>query len=72
MYRSRAAQSARRCVGGPSKHKTEMEIKKAREGLLKQADGRKVLENLKAYPMDKFSMYRDGHMDETCKVEING
>ena len=58
------------CVGGPSKHKTEMEIKKAREGLLKQADGRKVLENLKAYPMDKFSMYRDGHMDDVCKVEI--
>ena len=49
-----------------------MEIKKAREGLLKKADGRKVLDNLKAYPMDKFSMYRDGHMDETCKVEING
>ena len=30
----------------------------------------KVLENLKAYPMDKFSMYRDGHMDDVCKVEI--
>ena len=60
------------CVGGPSKHKTEMEIKRAREGLLKKADGRKVLENLKDYPMDKFSMYRDGHMDEVCKVEING
>ena len=39
-----------------------MEIKKAREGLLKKADGRKVLDNLKAYPMDKFSMYRDGHL----------
>ena len=37
--------------------------KKAREGLLKQADGRKVLDNLKGYPMDKFSMYRDGHME---------
>jgi iron only hydrogenase large subunit-like protein len=60
------------CVGGPSKHKTELEIKRAREGLLKKADGRKVLENLKAYPMDKFSMYRDGHMDDVCKVEING
>ena len=53
------------CVGGPSKHRTEMEIKRAREGLLKQADGRKVLGNLRDYPMDKFSMYRDGHMDET-------
>ena len=31
-----------------------------------------ILENLKAYPMDKFSMYRDGHMDDVCKVEING
>ena len=54
------------CVGGPSKHRTEMEIKRAREGLLKQADGRKVLDNLKNYPMDQFSMYRDGHMDEEC------
>jgi [FeFe] hydrogenase (group B1/B3) len=59
------------CVGGPSKHRTEMEIKRAREGLLKKADGRKVLDNLKNYPMDKFSMYRDGHMDEECQVEIN-
>ena len=42
-----------------------MEIKRAREGLLKQADGRKILGNLRDYPMDKFSMYRDGHMDET-------
>ncbi|MCH5290512.1 MAG: 4Fe-4S dicluster domain-containing protein [Treponema sp.] len=49
------------CVGGPSKHKTEMEISRAREILLKKADGRKVLENLKQYPMEKFSMHRDGH-----------
>ena len=59
------------CVGGPSKHRSETEIKRAREGLLKLADDRKVLANLKDYPMDKFSMYRDGHMDEVCKVEIN-
>ena len=59
------------CVGGPSKHRSEMEIKKAREGLLKKADGRKVLDNLKDYPMDKFSMYRDGHMDPECIIEIN-
>lgn len=51
------------CVGGPSKHRTEMETKRARETLLKQADGRKVLENVSRYPMDQFSMYRDGHMD---------
>ncbi|RKM61785.1 4Fe-4S dicluster domain-containing protein [Butyrivibrio sp. XB500-5] len=48
------------CVGGPSKHKTEIEITKARENLLSKADNRKVLENLKKYPMDKFSMHRDG------------
>ena len=51
------------CVGGPSRHKTEAEISRARETLLKGADGRKVLENLKNYPMDKFSMKRDGRMD---------
>lgn len=48
------------CVGGPSKHKTEVEISRAREALLSKADDRKILENLKYYPMDKFSMYRDG------------
>ena len=47
------------CVGGPSKHKTETEIARAREALLKQADGRLVLENLKNYPMDSFSMFRE-------------
>ncbi len=51
------------CVGGPSKHKAENEIVRAREDLLKQAGERKVLENLEQYPMDRFSMYRDGHMD---------
>ncbi len=50
------------CVGGPSKHKTEIEITKARNALLAQADDRKVLANLENYPMDKFSMHRDGHM----------
>ena len=48
------------CVGGPSRHKTEAEISRARESLLSKADGRSVLENLKKYPMDKFSMFRDG------------
>ena len=52
------------CVGGPSRHKTEVEISKAREALLSKADGRKVLENLKNYPMEKFSMMRDGSMAE--------
>lgn len=46
------------CVGGPSRHKTEMEFKKDRDALIAAADGREVHENLKNYPMDKFSMHR--------------
>ena len=52
------------CVGGPSKHRTEAEVIKARADLLKKADKRKILENLKNYPMDQFSMLRDGSMPE--------
>ena len=51
------------CVGGPSRVKTEAETMRARNALLKKADGRKILENLKNYPMDSFSMYRDSHME---------
>ena len=47
------------CVGGPSKHKAENEAKKDRDALIASADDRKVLENLKNYPMDQFSMHRD-------------
>ncbi|MCI9590634.1 MAG: 4Fe-4S binding protein [Lachnospiraceae bacterium] len=46
------------CVGGPSKHKAENEARKDRDALIAAADGRKVLENLKNYPMDQFSMHR--------------
>lgn len=46
------------CVGGPSKHKTEMEARKSRDQLLKEADGRGIHENLKNYDMSKFSMHR--------------
>lgn len=46
------------CVGGPSKRKAENEFKKDRDTLIAQADNRKVRENLKNYPMDKFSMHR--------------
>lgn len=46
------------CVGGPSRHKAENEIKKSRDSLLGEADTRKVLDNLKNYPMDQFSMMR--------------
>ena len=52
------------CVGGPSKHRTETEVLKARAELLKKADKRQILENLKNYPMDQFSMLRDGSMPE--------
>ncbi|MBR6187106.1 MAG: 4Fe-4S dicluster domain-containing protein [Clostridia bacterium] len=48
------------CVGGPSKHQTEALVLKARAELLGKADGRKILENLERYPMDQFSMQRDG------------
>lgn len=56
------------CVGGPSKHKTEAEITRSREALLKQADHRGVLENLKQYPMDKFSMHRDGKLIDSPEI----
>ena len=49
------------CVGGPSKHQVESLVTRDRAELLKRADGRKILENLKNYPMDQFSMFRDGH-----------
>ena len=55
------------CLGGPSRHKTEAEVTKARAALLSKADDRKVLENLKNYPMEDFSMHRDGHLDNTQK-----
>lgn len=48
------------CVGGPSKHQAESVVLKARSELLEKADKRKILENLKNYPMDQFSMNRDG------------
>ncbi len=46
------------CVGGPSKHKTEMEAKKARDTLIGQADGRNVHENLKKIGADQVPMHR--------------
>ncbi len=55
------------CVGGPSRQMAEAELTRSRTGLLNKADGRGILENLKNYPMDSFSMYRDGHMDEKPK-----
>ena len=55
------------CVGGPSKHMAELETTRTRAELLAKADKRGILENLKAYPMDKFSMYRDGHMENEAE-----
>ena len=49
------------CVGGPSRHQTEALVERARSELLAAADHRGILENLKNYPMDQFSMFRDGH-----------
>ncbi len=51
------------CVGGPSRQRTETEVFRSRVELLKKADGRKILDNLKNYPMESFSMYRDGHKE---------
>ena len=58
------------CIGGPSKHETEPIVMKARNDLLQTADDRKILDNLKRYPMDQFSMYRDGHLDSKESQEF--
>ena len=58
------------CVGGPSRYKTAQEVMKARATLLSKADGRKILDNLENYPMDKFSMHRDGHMDPEMTKKV--
>lgn len=46
------------CVGGPSRHRGELEAKKDRDKLIAQADTREVHENLNNYDMDAFSMHR--------------
>lgn len=51
------------CVGGPSRHATDVEVEQNRKVLLSHADARKILPNLENYPMERFSMHRDGHMD---------
>ena len=52
------------CVGGPSRHRAETEIARARTELLAMADERKILDNLKNYPMGCFSMKRDGSIGD--------
>ena len=50
------------CLGGPSRQDIAASVERDRKELLEQADERSILENLKKYPMDQFSMFRDGHM----------
>ncbi len=58
------------CVGGPSKHKTENEVMKARNKLFENADDRKIIPNLAGYPMTEFSMHRSGEMDPEMTKEV--
>lgn len=46
------------CVGGPSKHKTEAEAKKARDLLIGQAQNLGVHENLRLQGADQVAMHR--------------
>ena len=46
------------CVGGPSRHRGEIESKKARDQLIGEADQRGINENLKNYDMNQFSMHK--------------
>ncbi len=46
------------CVGGPSKNMTVAEAKKFRDDMIGKADGRGVLENLKAMGADTVPMHR--------------
>ena len=45
------------CVGGPSKHKAELESKKNRDTLIAEADKRGIHENLKDYDWGTFPMH---------------
>ncbi|MBR0411133.1 MAG: 4Fe-4S dicluster domain-containing protein [Eubacterium sp.] len=47
------------CVGGPSRHDSVIRTKKFRDKLIKEADGRLILQNLSDYDLDSFSMHRD-------------
>ena len=46
-------------ITNDNKYLTENEIRKSRETLLSKVDKRGVSENLKNYPIDKFSMNRN-------------
>ncbi len=59
------------CVGGPSKHQAENVVLRDREDLLDKADERQILENLKNYPIGKFSMHRDGSVPEEMPLFVS-
>ena len=46
------------CVGGPSAFQEQMKAKRSRDKLIADADDRGVLENLKNYDLESFSMHR--------------
>ncbi len=47
------------CVGGPSAFNDQISSRKDRDALISQADERGILENLKNYDMESFSMHRE-------------
>lgn len=46
------------CVGGPGRHKNEMEAKRDRDNLIKQADTREIHENIKIMGAEQVNMHR--------------
>jgi ferredoxin hydrogenase large subunit len=47
------------CVGGPSRFEEIISAKKNRDLLIAEADERTIVDNLKNYPLDSFSMHRE-------------
>ncbi len=47
------------CVGGPSSYGTYPAFKKSRDEMIESADDRSIVENLKNYDLDSFSMHRE-------------
>lgn len=45
------------CVGGPSAFENQGKFKKDRDAMIESADNREILQNLKDYDMDSFSMH---------------
>lgn len=46
------------CVGGPSRHRSEVQFRRDRDKLIAEADARGVRENLQEYDMESFRMHR--------------